>query len=117
MTERAFPHDDAWDASLTRAREVLRQWRAAHPQATFTEIEAAVDAELQQVRAQLVTEAAGARAPRSDAAPTVCPTCGERLHARGTRTRTVRVAGEQAVTLRRAYLVCPGCGTGLFPPR
>jgi YgiT-type zinc finger domain-containing protein len=117
MTDRPFPHDDAWDASLTQTREALRQWRVAHPRATFTEIEAAVDAELQRVRAQLMTEAAGARAPRSDATPAVCPTCGERLHARGTRSRTVTVAGEQAVTLRRAYLVCPACGTGLFPPR
>ena len=59
MTDGLFPHDDAWDASLAQARTALRQWRASHPQATFNEIEAAVDAEMQRVRAQLVTEAAG----------------------------------------------------------
>jgi YgiT-type zinc finger domain-containing protein len=117
MTATPSPDDDAWEVSLTQAREALRQWRIAHPQATFTEIEAVVDAEMQRVRAQLVTEAAGAQAGRGEADEAVCPTCGERLHARGSRTRTVTVAGDQAVTLRRAYLVCPGCGTGLFPPR
>lgn len=117
MPTTPSPHDAAWEISLTQAREALRQWRTAHPQATFTEIEAAVDAEMQRVRAQLVTEAAGAQAGRGETGEAICPTCGERLHARGSRTRTVTVAGAQAVTLRRAYLVCPACGTGLFPPR
>ena len=116
MPDTLSPQDDAWDALLTHARDAVRQWRDAHPRATFTEIETAVDAEMQRVRARLVTEAAGGTAPCSDAAPH-CPTCGQRLHARGQRTRTVMVAGEEPVTLTRAYLVCPGCGTGLFPPR
>lgn len=116
MTDSPFPHDDAWDASLAQARDTLRQWRDAHPRATFTEIEAVVDAELQRVRAQLVTQAAGATALSSDGPPALCPRCGGRLHARGSRTRRVTVAGEQAVTLTRAYLVCPACGMGLFPP-
>ncbi len=117
MSDESFPNDEAWDATLAQARVALRRWRAAHPQATFTQIEVAVDAEMQRVRAQLVTEAAGAQAGRGEAGDAVCPTCGERLHARGSRTRTVTVAGDEAVTLRRAYLVCPACGTGLFPPR
>ena len=117
MTDGLFPHDDAWDASLAQARTALRQWRASHPQATFNEIEAAVDAEMQRVRAQLVTEAAGRGAESATPIAAICLHCGERVHARGKRTRTVTVAGDQAVTLRRAYLVCPGCGTGLFPPR
>ncbi len=117
MTDAPFLQDDAWERSLTQARAGLRQWRDAHPRATFDEIEAAVDAEMQRVRAQLVTEAAGRVGNGSDAVGAVCPTCGQRLHARGNRTRTVTVAGEQVVTLTRAYMVCSGCGTGLFPPR
>lgn len=117
MTDGLFPHDAAWDATLAQAREALRQWRAAHPQATFTEIEMAVDAEMQRVRAQLVTEAAGCAAEPATPSTALCPHCGQRLHARGKRTRSVTVAGEQRVTLKRAYLVCPGCGAVLFPPR
>jgi hypothetical protein len=30
--------------------------------------------------------------------------------------RTVIVQGDEAVRLRRPYVVCPACGTGLFPP-
>ncbi len=114
MSAAPFLQDDAWERSLTQARAALRQWRAAHPRATFDEIETAGDAEMQRVRVQLVTEAAGCTARETETA--VCPTCGQRLHARGKRARTVTVAGEQAVTLTRAYMVCPGCGTGLFPP-
>lgn len=114
MTASPSSHDEGWETALAQARDALRQWRATHPRATFTEIETAVDAQMQRVRAQLVAEAAGGSAPPS---ATACPTCGQRLHARGQRTRTLTVAGDEPVTLTRAYLVCPGCGTGLFPPR
>ncbi len=59
MPDSSPPHDDRWDGSLDRVRAVLREWRDDHPRATFTEIEAAVDAERQRVRARLVAEAAG----------------------------------------------------------
>ncbi len=103
---------------FSEAHTALRRWRAAHPHATFNEIEGAVDAEMQRVRARLVAEAAGDGAAwGEDPVPPACPTCGQRMQARGTRTRRMTVAGEQAVTLTRTYTVCPVCGTGLFPPR
>jgi hypothetical protein len=44
-----------------------------------------------------------------------CPKCGTRMQRRGQRKRTiVTEAGSSAV--ERAYYVCPGCGTALFPP-
>jgi YgiT-type zinc finger domain-containing protein len=118
MTDLSPREDDAWGALLDQARIALADWRRTHPRATFDEIETAVDHEMQRVRAHLVTTTAGedATVPAAGSPPR-CPTCGQRLHARGRRHRTVTVAGDQSVTLTRAYLVCPGCGTGLFPPR
>ncbi len=117
MRPPSSSHDDAEDLLFSEAHTALRQWRAAHPHATFTEIEEAVDAEMQRVRARLVAEAAGADTTQGEVyVPPTCPTCGQRMQARGTRTRRMTVAGEQAVTLTRTYTVCPVCGTGLFPP-
>lgn len=116
MTQPADAPDDAVEVLFSEAHRALRQWRIAHPRATFDAIESAVDGEMQRVRAHLVAEAAqGAAEPTG--APARCPTCGEMMQARGSRARTLTIGGDQPVTLRRSYRVCPACGTGLFPPR
>lgn len=99
----------------------MRDWRTAHPRATFAEIQAAVDERLNRLRARLLQEIALASqaAEGAELAPQdrpVCPACGERLAPRGSRERTVTVQGDQPVTLTRSSWVCPSCGTGLFPP-
>ncbi len=117
MTNQSPAPDDEWEVLLHDAQTAVRQWRTAHPRATFSEIEGAVDAELQRVRARMVADAARDGAPAvAGNAPPRCPTCGERLQARGSRTRRVTVAGDQCVTLTRPYTLCPRCGTGLSPP-
>ena len=98
----------------------MADWRAAHPKATFAEIEAAVDERLGRVRARMLEAAALASAAAdlsgSEAADRpVCPDCGQVLTARGVRERTLRVPGQQTVTLRRSYATCPACGAGLVP--
>jgi YgiT-type zinc finger domain-containing protein len=118
----------AWDA-FGRQWQVLTEevlsgmedWRAAHPKATFAEIEAAVDERLGRMRARMLEAAALASAAADVSGSAVserptCPHCGKALVARGKRERTLRVPGKQTVTLRRSYAVCPACGTGLFPP-
>ncbi|HUZ01033.1 MAG TPA: hypothetical protein VMU89_11825 [Thermomicrobiaceae bacterium] len=99
----------------------MRDWRTAHPTATFAEIEATVDARLDGLRARLLGElavasAAAGGAAGSTAARPVCPACGTRLAPRGTRTRELTVQGNQPVRLTRGYWACPACGAGLFPP-
>lgn len=117
MTSQSLAPDDEWEVLLHDAQAAVRQWRTAHPRATFSEIEGAVDAELQRVRARMIADAARDGAPpAAGGTPQRCPICGERLQARGSRSRRVTVAGDQCVTLRRPYAVCPRCGTGLFPP-
>src|SRR5829696_4069292 len=91
----------------------VRAWRRAHPDATLTEIERALDARLDAARAGLLAEVAGDLP--DDAAR--CPGCGERPARRGTRTRTLRTRGDIPLALTRAYLRCPAGGAGLSPPR
>lgn len=46
----------------------------------------------------------------------MCPTCGQRLKAKGKRKRrVVTITGE--VEVAREYYHCGACRTGLFPPR
>ncbi|HEV2735070.1 MAG TPA: YgiT-type zinc finger protein [Longimicrobiaceae bacterium] len=102
-------------------QQALWAWRRAHPRATFTEIEDAVDQQFAALRAQvladlsLASRAADVQAKQAGAPPR-CPACGTRLIRQGTHHRQVVVQGGQAVHLERDYAVCPACGTGLFPP-
>jgi hypothetical protein len=99
----------------------IRDWRAAHPKATFAEIQAVVDERLDRLRARLLREVAlASQAAGGGELPTmkrpVCPDCGERMAPRGTHEREVAIQGEQRVQLTRSYWVCPACHRGLFPP-
>jgi ribosomal protein S27AE len=113
---RPLPRD-RWLAETAERFAALEAWRQAHPAATWTEIEVAVDAQLGPLRAQLLGEMAMA----SDATvlggtQRVCPECGGQLHAAGTRRRRLRSEQEASVELERTYARCPRCGIGLFPP-
>lgn len=111
-----------WGELAVEVESGLADWRAAHPQATFREIEAALDERLNRLRARLLEEAALASraahlAGREADEREACPECGGQLAARGTREREVIVRGDQSVRLRRSYATCRTCGAGLFPPR
>src|SRR3954454_14488512 len=66
----------------------MTEWRKEHPKATWAEIEAAVDEQMHQVRAQLIQELVQMgesedwRTIPSEERPQ-CATCGEPLSARG----------------------------------
>jgi hypothetical protein len=114
---RPLPRE-RWLADAAERFAALDAWRQEHPRATWTEIEAAVEAQLGPLRAQLLGDTAMA----SDATDLhgerpVCPTCGERLDAAGPRPRRLRGEGDQPIALERTYARCPVCQTGLFPPR
>jgi len=104
-------------------RDVLgmTQGRKEHPKATWAEIEAAVDEQINQLRAQLIEdlvqldEGEDWRKLPQEERPR-CATCGKALVARGKQTRYIQTTGGEAVKLTHTYGTCPGCGVGFFPP-
>lgn len=94
--------------------EALRQWRAAHPQASWDEIEAEVQRQLAGLQAAWMAQLAGAT--RAGETVPTCPECGVAMRPCGQRTRQMLTRMGRTVPLERPYYVCPACGTGVFPP-
>jgi len=96
-------------------------WRAAHPKATFSEIEAELDQQLNQLRARVLGDLAQAsatadvQASRGEERPR-CERCGAVLQAQGQEGRGVVTQGGVEVRLERSYAACPRCGDRSFPP-
>src|SRR5215467_623289 len=109
-----------WQRSSQQASQAIASWRAAHPEATLAEIEAAVDEQMNRLRARMIEEVAQA-SPLEQAGGgqqgRTCPHCGDRMQARGKHQRRLQTHGGQQVRLTRQYLSCPGCGYSFFPPR
>jgi DNA-directed RNA polymerase subunit RPC12/RpoP len=110
-----------WAKQIEAVVSGVRAWRAAHPRATFREIAAAVDAELNGLRAQMLAEAASSSpAARFTEQPAEerprCGQCGGKLIGRGRHRRQVTTQGDVAVVLEREYGVCASCKRGVFPP-
>jgi hypothetical protein len=90
--------------SISAVVQALQVWRAAHPQATCDEIDAAVQRQFAPLQAEVVADLS--QAAHEAAAHAAPPP----------RTRRVPTRQGQAVQLQRAYSVCPACGAGRFPP-
>lgn len=104
-------------------RDVLgiTQWRKDHPKATWAEIEAVVDEQMNQLRAQVLQEVVQMGtteewSQKPEAERPRCATCGKPLSVRGKQTRLLQTTGGEAVKLTRTYGTCPTCGVGFFPP-
>jgi predicted RNA-binding Zn-ribbon protein involved in translation (DUF1610 family) len=113
--------DGRWAQEAEALLTGVKEWRLAHPRATLTEIEAAVDERLARVRARLIADAALASAAADLAACPAearpdCPRCGQALALRGPEVRHLTTTHGQDLARRRHYLTCPACGEALFPP-
>ena len=112
---------DRWSEDAASVWTGLADWRAAHPKATFGEVEAALDERLNQVRARvladlaLASSAADLQAASAEERPR-CERCETVLQARGQSERGVVTQGGAEVRRRRSYATCPRCGDGSFPP-
>lgn len=98
---------------LDQAQRELPAWHSTHPDATFAEIEGAVEGQIDRLRTHLLDERTEARA---DERHPLCRQCGSAMEPRARGTRTLVLRGDQQLTLEREYLVCSTCGAGLFPP-
>lgn len=109
---------DGWDVAARAAAQEVAAWRRAHPRATLTEIELAVEGAVSRLQGRLVADLAhGAGAEEPQERP-VCPQCGAPMVRRGRQKREVLLARRaEPLRLERTYWRCSSCGTGLFPPR
>jgi ribosomal protein S27AE len=110
-----------WSEEAASVWTGMADWRAAHPRATLSEIEAALDERLNALRARVLADlalasaAADVQAASGEERPR-CERCGTALQARGQSERGVVTQGGAEVRLRRSYAACPRCGDGSFPP-
>lgn len=111
---RPMPDPPSAPDVLARAQAELRAWRAAHPEATFYDIEVETERHLARVRAALVSEVG--RDGAGEAARPSCPDCGTSMQQVGRQERTVLLPYDEALTLAGPRYRCPACGAGLFPP-
>ena len=93
----------------------MSQWRQANPKATLTEIEEAVEAELAELRRQLVQAMVHEEADGTSDVPD-CPQCGQAMVKNGRRKRKLQTKEGQTIQLERQQWRCLECGTTLFPP-
>ena len=93
----------------------MQQWRRANPKATLTEIEEAVEAELAQLRKQLVEEIVREERAELPENPD-CPECGQQMVKNGRRQRKLKSKEGQIIQLDRQQWRCLSCGATLFPP-
>ncbi len=114
--------DRSWQALSEEVLSGMKEWRLAHPKATFREIEQAVEERVNRLKARMLQDAALASqakdwrdAPEGERPR--CPVCATPLHTRGQHARRLQATGGHDITLSRSYGTCPTCGTGLFPPR
>ena len=98
---------------MDAVRRDLAAWHAINPTATFADMELVVEEHIQRLRAALLQERT--EAARAEEYP-ACSQCGGTMVPRSRSSRTIVLPGEEPVPLERSYVVCPGCGTGLFPP-
>ena len=112
---------ERWSGDAGSVWTGMADWRAAHPKATFSEIEAALDERLNQVRARVLADlalasaAADLQAASGEERPR-CERCGAVLQAQGPSERRLVTQGGVEVRLERSYAACPRCGDGSFPP-
>ena len=114
--------DARWHELSEAVISGMKEWRIQHPQATFQEIETALDERWARLRARMLEDAAlASRAADLSAAselerPT-CPQCGTPMEPRGPQRRERLTNQDQTLELKRSYAVCPQCQRGFFPPR
>jgi len=112
--------DARWHEWSEEVQREMKAWRLEHPRATLNEMERALDERLDRQRARmledmaLASEVADLSLAQPEERPT-CPHCGIALECRGQGERRLQTVGDQEITLKRSYGVCPHCKVGFFP--
>ena len=94
----------------------LNVWDRSHRRATLSEIEAAIDSELTQLRREIIEEMVQEREAEREGVAEACPNCGQVMAGNGKKKRKLKSKGGEEIRLEREQLRCTGCGMTLFPP-
>jgi uncharacterized protein with PIN domain len=113
MDEKQTPNEEQEPADELSRK--MSQWQQANPQATLTDIEEAVEAELAQLRKRLVEGMVREKEAAIDEVPD-CPQCGAKMVKNGRRKRKLKGKEGQELEFERQQWRCLECGTTLFPP-
>lgn len=105
LTRDPMPVPDALIVRMT-------EWRQAHPQATFRDLEIAATRQVATLRAELLAVALTTGEPGT--APG-CPTCGTTMVRIGMRRRTITTSQAESVTVAGVRYRCAACGAELSP--
>ena len=102
------------EEKFSQMYEALREWRAAHPGASFDEIAAQVTPQRRGLMGELLGELARQGGSGVELAGLKCGDCGQEMAYKGELKRGVtHLEGE--TELHRAYDHCAHCESGLFP--
>lgn len=90
-----------WNKLAGKIFDEIQAWNTQHPEATFTQIEEALDQRLAHLRSQIL--AASIEAQNGSLEPTLkgsqCEKCGVKLHKRGKHSRRVITHHNQTIEL------------------
>lgn len=93
----------------------IQAWEKENPEATLTEIEEAVDAELAGLRKVLIERVAN-KEKEGTPEKVSCPRCGQAMMKNGPKKRELKSKGGEKITIEREQMRCHHCGMTLFPP-
>ena len=93
----------------------IQEWESENPEATLTEIEEAVDAELAGLRKVLIERVTN-KEKEGEPEKVSCPRCGQAMMRNGQKKRELKSKGGEKVTIERDQMRCHHCGMTLFPP-
>ena len=94
----------------------IEEWQENNPKATLTEMEMAIDEEMNQLRSEIMKRLVKERESK-EATNQVCPNCGRKMGKNGRKKRQLKTKGSEQVEFERQQMRCFGCGMTLFPPR
>ena len=102
-------------AEAEKAISELLAKKPADKAMSLTDIERLALGMGHQMQSKVLKELGQVSQEAHSAEAAVCEGCGRRMQRRGMRHRQV-VSEVGEMRLARAYYVCPGCGSSLFPP-
>ena len=94
----------------------IEDWQENNPTATLTEMEKAIDEEMNQLRSEIMKRLVRERESQEETKQ-VCPNCRRNMVKNGKRKRRLTTKGGEEIEYERQQMRCSHCGMTLFPPR